>query len=630
MKFKSLIFTLLFLSSILSANQTILIKDSFSKINATSSIEVIEDTQESYQVEDILFLDTMHLLQYSNNGFQQFPHWTKLNVKNISKKAQTIVFENPRAGMDFIDVYIFKNNTLVQSFLLGDFRPMENRTYQSLKSNFQLTLQPLEEIVVISKLSALASLELGWELFTPTEFLSKEYFHYGLFGVFVGFIITLIIVSLFIYWHSKSIFLLIFTLFLLSAILMQMHLQGVQYLLTYKIFGGIDFQFLSICGYLFSILFNLFWYLLVLNFFNLKQKAPKWRIYFITLVVLMSVYIILFSLAYFFPIIISIQKIILKIAFINIFIIFIFLFWTVYKKFFGAIEFLLATVSSKLMFLVVIFDLFGQDEIYFLSKYGILLSGFFSALFLSLALFKKITLIQQEAQTLKEQLEKQKKYAMISKTISFISHQWRQPISKLGSMTMNFQSEIEHNPDKKIKTFKTQIERFSDTLHFINQTIQDIQTLFQVGNKKTEQIKIAQTINQAFYELETEISSYNITVKKQIDQDIQIKGDPDLLKQVFFSLFQNAVDIINKRSIKTPIITVKVSRYKDHIMITIEDNAGGIVQKTPENIFDIYVSENSQSAGLGLSIVKQILELKFNGSISVVNTPKGACFKILL
>lgn len=630
MKNKFILLGILFLYSSLFAQKEVIIDNNFDHLRATSYIEFIQDTKKQFHDIDILKLKNMKPLTFSNNGFNSHRYWTRLQVENSSNKVQEIVFENPRAGMDYIDVSVFKDSSLEHKFFLGDLRPITNRSYQSLKSNFSLILLPKEKVTIITKLSTNASLELGWDIYTKKSFLSNEYFQYGLFGLFVGFIVTLIVVTVFIYWHSKSSFILIFTLFLINTIFLQMCLQGVLYLLLYKFFGYINFHLYEISGYISSVLFHFLWYLMVLSFFNLKQKAPLWRIYFIAILILLSSYLVIFIFAYFFPSLLSLIQIMIKIAFFNMFTLLIFLFWSIYKKFFGSIEFFLATLSGKLMFLVLIFDFLGQGEIFFLSKYGILLSGVLSALFLSLALFRKITLIQKESLILKEQLEKQRKYAMISKTISFISHQWRQPISKLGSMAMNFQSEIEHNPNKKIIEFKPQINRFNDTLYFINQTIKDIQSLFQVGNNKIEEFKIDTVIDQSLYQLDIELSSYNIQIEKGYGENLIIKGDPDLLKQVFVSLLQNTVDIIHKRSIEKPWIKIRVKRTKDTITILICDNGGGIIQQPPENIFDIYVSENSQSAGLGLSIVKQIIELKFQGTITVKNNNEGACFQIVI
>jgi signal transduction histidine kinase len=629
MQIKTFLLILIVIWTNVNANKTLEIDNDFVEKKAIQFMDVLIDSDNVFRATDILN-KKMGSIKFSNNGFSRDSFWTRLRIKNISDGSKKIVLENPRAGMDKIDVYIFSKSRLIETYNLGDQRPLKNRSFQTLRSNFILNIEKDETYTIVSKLSTKASLELGWEVYTQSQYVLNEQIDYVILGIFVGFLIPLIVYTYLTYRQTKEKYCIFFMFFVINIIFLQLYLQGALYLLWSHISSNMDYNLYNITGFVSATLFNFFWYLLMLTYFSSFNKLHFWKWFFIFMIILLGIYSLIYFSAYFYEDLIYYAPLLTKVALVHIPLTVIFLIWSVYKKFFGALYFLLATLSGKLMFITFLLDIMGKDEISFLSKYGIFISGAFSALFLSLAIFKKLSLIQEESQQLKLQLEKQKKYAIISKTISFISHQWKHPVSTMGSIVMNLQCALEHEPKKSIESYKPQINSLNNTLHFINQTITDIQSLFQINNTKKEKFFLNELVDSSLKELERQISSYKIDIIKNIDQSYEMFGNKDLLRQVLFSIFENNVEILNKRKIKSPFISIKIESKNNKYNIYIEDNAGGIKQEPAEQIFETFITEGTQSCGLGLSIVKQIVELKFQGNISVENSNNGAVFKIVI
>jgi signal transduction histidine kinase len=77
-------------------------------------------------------------------------------------------------------------------------------------------------------------------------------------------------------------------------------------------------------------------------------------------------------------------------------------------------------------------------------------------------------------------------------------------------------------------------------------------------------------------------------------------------------------------------ISVKVSVEEDHVEIAIEDNGIGIDTDQQARIFTPYFTTKSSGSGIGLSVVRQIIE-KHIGSIRFESTPnQGTTFYIRL
>jgi len=113
---------------------------------------------------------------------------------------------------------------------------------------------------------------------------------------------------------------------------------------------------------------------------------------------------------------------------------------------------------------------------------------------------------------------------------------------------------------------------------------------------------------------------------------VQVLGDPNRLKQMFYNLIENAIKYSN-RSGKVVISTTHNGQYAH---VAIRDNGVGIASEDIPFIFDrFYRVDKSRSreaggTGLGLSICKWIAEIH-KGRIEVESVPDvGSCFTVML
>lgn len=97
-------------------------------------------------------------------------------------------------------------------------------------------------------------------------------------------------------------------------------------------------------------------------------------------------------------------------------------------------------------------------------------------------------------------------------------------------------------------------------------------------------------------------------------EPVTIVSDSDLLQQVWMNLLDNAI----KYSESGTLIVVEVSVQKDQLAVRITDSGEGIPKDKQKKIFDKFYqcdeAHKKQGSGLGLSIVKRIIEL-LQGSI---------------
>jgi len=124
------------------------------------------------------------------------------------------------------------------------------------------------------------------------------------------------------------------------------------------------------------------------------------------------------------------------------------------------------------------------------------------------------------------------------------------------------------------------------------------------------------------------LSNSHIELTLDCEEDIESYGIANELGQVVLNLIVNAKDASLERHIAAPRITVNLSRNQEEVLISVEDNAGGIDPMVGERIFDPYFTTKSMGTGIGLYMARIIVERHFNGHIAYANTGAGTRFDI--
>ena len=95
-------------------------------------------------------------------------------------------------------------------------------------------------------------------------------------------------------------------------------------------------------------------------------------------------------------------------------------------------------------------------------------------------------------------------------------------------------------------------------------------------------------------------------------------------------IINNAKDILLEKDIIDSWIKIDCEIQNNNIIITIEDNGGGIPEEIIPKIFDPYFTtkHQSQGRGLGLHMSRDTIVNSLKGNLSVTNTNNGAKFYI--
>jgi two-component system phosphate regulon sensor histidine kinase PhoR len=139
---------------------------------------------------------------------------------------------------------------------------------------------------------------------------------------------------------------------------------------------------------------------------------------------------------------------------------------------------------------------------------------------------------------------------------------------------------------------------------------------------------LASVVKAAIDEMHHWFEREGFEIIPELDENIYADIDPEKIKQVLVNLFSNGI----KYSTDTKKIFIRLFKETDHVCIEVEDRGIGIPEDKLSKIFEPFYrigqEEGASGTGLGLTVVKEIIEAH-NGTISVTSEIGiGSKFKI--
>jgi len=235
-------------------------------------------------------------------------------------------------------------------------------------------------------------------------------------------------------------------------------------------------------------------------------------------------------------------------------------------------------------------------------------------------------------------LFQQSKMASMGEMIGNIAHQWRQPLSVISTSVTGLSFKMDYGIKFHENELADSLNRVNETAQFLSRTIDDFQDYLK-PQIVAQEFNIKDVIEKNLDMFGKAFSNNDIEIVLNLE-DVFIKNSKNELLQVTINILNNAKDALKESSQEEKLLFISVYKKNNFAVISIKDNAGGIIEEVMPKIFDAYFTtkHQSQGTGLGLFMSYQIVTNRFQGTIDVENEIysykekeyKGANFKIIL
>lgn len=209
-----------------------------------------------------------------------------------------------------------------------------------------------------------------------------------------------------------------------------------------------------------------------------------------------------------------------------------------------------------------------------------------------------------------------------------VAHEIKNPLTPM-KLSVQY---LEKAWNEKVPDWQERLERFSKTM------IDQIENLSAIASEFSDFAQMPAgnsdliDIRRFLPDVIELFNGYDyVVIQLSIEDDSQplyVKADRKQLLRVFNNLIKNAIQAYEKD--ETALIEVHCSGNEGQCIITVTDYGCGISENAKENIFNPYYTTKAKGMGLGLAMVKNIVE-SMNGSIGFTSTEgQGSSFVIRL
>lgn len=217
----------------------------------------------------------------------------------------------------------------------------------------------------------------------------------------------------------------------------------------------------------------------------------------------------------------------------------------------------------------------------------------------------------EESATILAQSEREQAWREMAKQVA---HEIKNPLTPMRLTVQSFQRKFDANdPDisKKLDDYTKTILQQIDTMSAVANAFSNFATMPAQQNETLNVVRIVKMALEIFNEDFIQFSA--------LEDEIIAKLDRTQLIRVITNLVKNAIQAIPEEQ-ENKLVFVTVFRQDNEVKIAVKDNGKGISRENQERVFEPKFTTKSSGMGLGLAIIKNIIE-NYNGTITFETEP---------
>lgn len=206
--------------------------------------------------------------------------------------------------------------------------------------------------------------------------------------------------------------------------------------------------------------------------------------------------------------------------------------------------------------------------------------------------------------------------------ISNVSHEFKTPINAIEGYSTLLQGCENLDDDQK-----EYVEKILFNTGRLSSLVSNILLLSKIENQsiqaKREIFSLDEQIRETIVALETAWAPKNIELDVELDS-VKYNGNEIMMRHIWSNLIGNAIKFTPENST----VSIRLQNQNDKFVFSVTDQGEGLSDEAKKHLFDKFyqadTSHKSEGNGLGLALVKQILDID-GGDVIAENVTGGGC-----
>jgi len=230
---------------------------------------------------------------------------------------------------------------------------------------------------------------------------------------------------------------------------------------------------------------------------------------------------------------------------------------------------------------------------------------------------------RKEIETMhRTQMSRAEHLATLGELATGLAHEIRNPLAGIAGVIDIIGRDLPASSPARAMVKDVRLE-----INQINRILTDLLETARPHPPRMMRSNLNTTVEHAVMLARQQVLSHPIKIELEQAPDLrEVEHDSDQIHQVVLNLLLNAVQAIDGSGT----VTVAISSREDCATVTVTDTGRGMSEQQMSQIFRPFYTTRSNGTGLGLSLVRRIVE-EHLGHIEVTsNLGKGSTFEVLL
>ena len=228
-----------------------------------------------------------------------------------------------------------------------------------------------------------------------------------------------------------------------------------------------------------------------------------------------------------------------------------------------------------------------------------------------------------ETQRLNDDIDRLSRVTMMGQLTASLAHELNQP---LGAILSNAQAARRHLTAKRpdLKEIGAAIEDIIRDNSRAAATIRNVRSLFQQGELKVSPVDLRQILHDVERIVRADAMLKHITFRLDLPASLPtVMGNKAHLVQALINLTSNAFDSVCESGNGLREVVIRATQHETaRVHVAVRDSGKGIDPKIMPKLFDSFFTTKPKGMGMGLAIVRAIIE-HHGGRLWATPNPDG-------
>lgn len=241
-------------------------------------------------------------------------------------------------------------------------------------------------------------------------------------------------------------------------------------------------------------------------------------------------------------------------------------------------------------------------------------------------------LVEEQLSAARREAQQIEKLAALGSLVSGVAHEVRTPLVYIQNHAHVLRSRVariaagEEDPRQALAEMDAAIASIEEGIDRVNRLVKDLHRFARLpgGDRRGE--RLDEVVAEAVRLWEATHVGRDVHVRAQLEPTPSVPLDRARIQQVVLNLIQNAADAMSRGGV----IAVATEALPHGARLRVADHGPGIAPEAIGHIFEPFFTTKSDGMGLGLHIVRRIVEAH-HGTIACESVPgQGTTFVVTL